>query len=263
IFNGSESMGPAQSAEVSLTFDNTDGLTPPEYAQYAEITVTRRLHRDGRSDYIINKQPVRLMDVTNLFLGTGVGRRSYSTIEQGRIGFIVSSKPEDRRHMIEEAAGITKFKARKKAAEKKMELTRANLTRVDDIVGELTRNLASLKRQAQKAERYKEYRAEVRDLELYVASFRYLDLFTSTRVVSEALETAEAQADGARVALQLREAELETERTALDTASAAVERAQSTAYEIDNRVRMIEGQVQQYAERLRSLRDLEERADGD
>src|SRR5690606_13317957 len=94
IFNGSEVTGPAQSAEVSLTFDNSDGLTPPEYSQYAEITVTRKLHRDGRSDYIINKQPVRLMDITNLFLGTGVGRRAYSTIEQGRIGFIVSSKPE-------------------------------------------------------------------------------------------------------------------------------------------------------------------------
>ncbi|MBC7174380.1 MAG: chromosome segregation protein SMC, partial [Polyangiaceae bacterium] len=222
---------------------------------------TRRLDREGRSDYSINKTPVRLLDITNLFLGTGVGRRAYSTVEQGRIGFIVSSKPEDRRHMIEEAAGITKFKARKKAAEKKMELTRANLTRVDDIVGELTRNLSSLKRQAQKAERYKEYRAEVRDLELYVASFRYLDLHTSIQSVTGDLDIATAQADGARVALRLREAELETERAAVDQASREVERAQSAAYEIDNRVRMIQGQAQQYTDRLQGLRDREAHAE--
>ncbi len=111
IFNGSENRGPHGFAEVTLTFDNTDGLTPPEYRDYAEIEVTRRLDRSGRSDYLINRTPVRLMDVTNLFLGTGVGKRAYSIIEQGRIGYIVSSKPEDRRHLIEEAAGITKFKA--------------------------------------------------------------------------------------------------------------------------------------------------------
>src|SRR5690606_27100183 len=181
IFNGSESMGPARSAEVSLTFDNSDGRTPPEYAQYAEITVTRRLHRDGRSDYIINKEPVRLMDITNLFLGTGVGRRAYSTIEQGRIGFIVSSKPEDRRHMIEEAAGITKFKVRKKTAERKMEQTRENLQRLSDLASGLERNVASLKRQAQKAERYLEYMKELESLELYVAAFRYLELFTEQK----------------------------------------------------------------------------------
>ncbi len=261
IFNGSEARGAAPFAEVQLTFDNTDGLTPPEYRDYAEITVSRRLDREGRSDYYINKTAVRLLDVTNLFLGTGVGRRAYSTIEQGRIGFIVSSKPEDRRHMIEEAAGITKFKARKKAAEKKMELTRANLTRVDDIVGELTRNLASLKRQAQKAERYKEYRAEVRDLELYVASFRYLDLHTSIEAVTRDLDVAAAQAEGARVALRVREAELESERASVDVASREVERAQSAAYEIDNRVRMLHGQVQQYAERLGGLREREAQAE--
>jgi chromosome segregation protein len=257
IFNGSDARGAAPFAEVALTFDNTDGLTPPEYRDYAEITVSRRLDREGRSDYYINKTPVRLMDVTNLFLGTGVGRRAYSTIEQGRIGFIVSSKPEDRRHMIEEAAGITKFKARKKAAEKKMELTRANLQRVDDIVGELTRNLSSLKRQAQKAERYKEYRAEVRDLELYVASFRYLDLHTAIASVSRDLDVASAQADGAKMALRVREAELEAERAAVDKASRDVERAQTEAYGLDNQVRMIEGQVQQYLDRLRGLSERE------
>jgi len=261
IFNGSEGRGPAGFAEVSITFDNTDGLAPAEYRDYAEITVTRRLDRSGRSDYLINRTPVRLMDVTNLFLGTGVGRRAYSIIEQGRIGFIVSSKPADRRTMIEEAAGITKYKVRKRAAERKMEQTRANLLRVGDILQELERSLASLKRQAQKAERYKLYRDEVRDLELYVASFRYLELFNETRVVRSALETASAAAEGSRLALRVREAELEGDRAHVQTLGAQVERAQNESYELDNAVRVLEGQVQSQLERLESLREREQLAE--
>src|SRR5690606_2371093 len=106
IFSGSDARGPAQFAEVTITFDNTDGLASPEYRDYSEIAVSRKLDRQGRSDYFINKTPVRLLDITNLFLGTGVGRRAYSIIEQGRVGSIVTSKPEDRRQIIEEAAGI-------------------------------------------------------------------------------------------------------------------------------------------------------------
>ena len=184
IFNGSEARGPHSFAEVTITFDNTAQLGPAEYRDYAEIAVTRRLDRAGNSDYQINKTPVRLLDVTELFLGTGVGTKAYSTIEQGRIGFIVSSKPEDRRHLIEEAAGITKFKHKKKAAERKMEMTRANLLRVGDLVAEIERSIASLKRQAQKAERYKQYRAEIRDLELLAASHRYMELVAVTKFVT-------------------------------------------------------------------------------
>lgn len=261
IFNGSEQRGPHGFAEVSLTFDNTDGLTPPEYRDYEEICVTRRLDRSGRSDYLINKTPVRLMDITNLFLGTGVGRRAYSIIEQGRIGFIVSSKPADRRSMIEEAAGITKFKVRKRAAERKMDQTRHNLVRVGDILQELERSLASLKRQAQKAERYQRYRDEVRDLELYVASFRYLELFNEVRVIADALTTASAAEEGQRLALKVREAELEAERTHVDSLSSRVETCNTKAYELDNGVRVLEGQIQQLLERVQSLRDREQLAE--
>ncbi|MAQ18539.1 MAG: chromosome segregation protein SMC [Sandaracinus sp.] len=261
IFNGSESRGPHGFAEVSITFDNSDGLTPPEYRDYAEIRVTRRLDRTGRSDYLINKTPVRLMDVTNLFLGTGVGRRAYSIIEQGRIGFIVSSKPHDRRSMIEEAAGITKFKVRKAAAERKMEHTRSNLLRVGDILGELERSLASLKRQAQKAERYKKYRDEVRDLELWIASFRYLELFGETRVVRTRLDTETAASEGSRLAMRVKEAELEAERTEVERLGSEVEQSQNRAYELDNQVRLHEGQIQQQLDRLRALREREQLAE--
>jgi len=257
IFNGSEARGPHGFAEVTITFDNTDGLTPPEYADYPEISVTRRLDRAGNSDYSINKTSVRLMDVTNLFLGTGVGRRAYSIIEQGRIGFIVSSKPADRRQMIEEAAGVTKFKVRKHAAERKMEQTRQNLLRIGDIVHELERSLASLQRQAQKAERYKNYRSEVRELELWTASHRYLDIFQETRVVRGVLDQAQARAEGVRYAVQVREAELSGARADADRAGVAVEHAQGKAYALDNRVQMLEGQLAQRRERLEGLKQAE------
>ena len=144
IFGGSESRAPADYAEVTLTFENDDpGDLPLEYKDYAEIAVTRRLHRNGDSEYLINKVNVRLKDITDLFLGTGIGTKAYSIVEQGKIGLIVSAKPEDRRLLIEEAAGITKFKSRKKQAERKMELTTQNLLRVGDIIAEIERSLGS------------------------------------------------------------------------------------------------------------------------
>src|SRR5207237_4867310 len=118
IFAGSESRPATGMAEVSLTFQNDGRLVPPQYAGFGEITITRRLFRNGESDYEINKTPCRLLDITELFLGTGVGTRAYSIIEQGRIGLIVSSKPEDRRAIIEEAAGVTRYKARGRQAER-------------------------------------------------------------------------------------------------------------------------------------------------
>ncbi|AKF05403.1 chromosome segregation protein SMC [Sandaracinus amylolyticus] len=261
IFNGSETRGPHSFAEVTLTFDNTDGLASPEYRAYAEIAVTRRLDRQGNSDYFINKTPVRLMDVTELFLGTGIGAKAYSIIEQGKIGYIVSAKPEDRRGLIEEAAGITKFKAKKKAAERKMDATRQNLLRIGDIVAEIEKNLASLKRQAQKAERYKAYRAEIRDLELLVASHRWMELTVTRRVIDEELTQASGALEGHRYALRVREAELEGERLAVQRAESEVERAQRVSYELDNSVRMLEGKVEQHKERLQGLRDSERLAE--
>src|ERR1041384_2307992 len=180
IFSGSESRRAHGMAEVVLTFDNSDAdyaaSLPEEYRNYGEIGVARRLYRDGTSEYLINGTQVRLRDITDLFLGTGVGTKAYSIVEQGKIGLIVSARPEDRRMLIEEAAGITKYKARKKQAELKMDQTRQNLLRVGDIVSEIQRNLASLKRQAAKAERYVNYRKELEDLVLCESSHRLLEL---------------------------------------------------------------------------------------
>src|SRR5580693_2570775 len=198
LFNGSESRAPNDFAEVTLTFENDDPSEMPlEYKDYAEIAVTRRLHRSGDSEYLINKTPVRLRDVTDLFLGTGAGTKAYSIVEQGKIGLIVSAKPEERRLLIEEAAGITKFKSRKKQAERKMELTQQNLLRVGDIVAEIERGLASLKRQAAKAERYVAYRGELEDLQLHEASHRYLELIGWVKLESGEVERLTQSCDEA------------------------------------------------------------------
>jgi chromosome segregation protein len=260
IFSGAEGRGPHGFAEVTLTFDNSDGIAPPEYSEYEEIQVTRRLDRQGRSDYLINRTPVRLLDITNLFLGTGVGKRAYSIIEQGRIGFIVTSKPEDRRTMIEEAAGISKFKLSKRAAERKMDQTRQNLLRVTDIIGELERSLASLKRQAQKAERYKRYKKEMRDLDLWVASHRFLELRGQAGSVSASLTEASEAVQSSRRDLVAREASVEAERVSLQRIGTDVERGQAEAYELDNSVRQLEGLIRQQQDRQSALVERKELA---
>src|ERR1700728_3713873 len=186
IFGGSDSRAPHDFAEVTLTFENDDPAELPlEYKEYAEIAVTRRLHRTGESEYLVNKTAVRLRDVTDLFLGTGAGTKAYSIVEQGKIGLITTAKPEDRRMLIEEAAGITKFKSKKKQAERKMELTQQNLLRVSDIIAEIERNIGSLKRQAAKAERFVAYKRELEDLQLYEASHKYLELIGWIKLETE------------------------------------------------------------------------------
>jgi chromosome segregation protein len=188
IFSGCESRQALNMAEVSLTFksEDTDQLAP-QYSGLPEITITRRLFRDGESEYLINKTPCRLLDITELFLGTGVGTRAYSIVEQGRVGLIVSAKAEDRRAFIEEAAGVTKYKARRKSAERKMEYTQQNLLRIADIVSELQKRLESLARQAKKADRYKKLKGQVREIELHAASHRFLELCGQNKALQEKL----------------------------------------------------------------------------
>src|SRR6185503_486457 len=147
----------------------------------AEITITRRLFRSGESEYLINGRPARLRDIQDLFLGTGLGPESYAIIEQGRIGQILSNKPQDRRGVIEEAAGITQFKTRKRLAEAKLESAKQNLSRVFDILEEVTRQVNSLKRQAAKTRRYGELKTEATGYlkQVLVAKFKALERETT------------------------------------------------------------------------------------
>ncbi len=130
-----------------------------QISYHSEIMITRRLHRSGESEYLINKEVARLRDIQEVFMDTGAGSKGFSIIEQEAIGRIVTAKPEERRTLIEEAAGITKFKARKRESQRKLEATENNLVRLQDIIGELKRQLESLQRQAQRAERYRRFKA--------------------------------------------------------------------------------------------------------
>ena len=170
VFSGSDSLPATGMAEVSLTFDNEDGRGPVDYSSFSEIMVTRRLFRSGESEYAINKTACRLKDVIELFLGTGVGSKAYSIVEQGRVDELVNAKPEERRVLIEEAAGTSKYKSRKLVAERKLERTQQNLFRVTDIVREIERQIRTMELQARKAERYKAIKADLREKDLLCAS---------------------------------------------------------------------------------------------
>lgn len=166
IFAGSDGRPQASRAEVLVVFDNTDGRFGGELARFAEIEVGRRLHRGGRSEYLINKTPCRLKDITRLFLDTGVGARAYSIIEQGRVAFIVHARPEERRVLIDEVAGINRFKAQRQEAERRLAKTQENLVRAADLAAEMEKQRRSLKAHAERAERYRDLRTEWRQAAL-------------------------------------------------------------------------------------------------
>jgi chromosome segregation protein len=237
IFNGSESQGPLSMAEVSLTLsvDENDGLAP-QYAGYPELTVTRRLFRSGESEYLINKTACRLLDVVELFLGTGVGTRAYSIIEQGRVGLIVSSKPEDRRFLIEEAAGVTKYKSRRRAAERKMEATEANLLRVADLVAELSKRLDSLGRQARKAEKYRTLKARMQEIELHQAAHRWLALSAEQKQLTERLAALSGTERAAVEGVRALEDAIGLERSALDDEAQRLQALAETAHALESEV---------------------------
>lgn len=163
IFNGTENRKPQSYCEVALTFDNTDKSLPLEYS---EICITRRVYRSGESEYLINRSPCRLRDVLDLFRDTGIGKEGYSIIGQGRVDEILSNKSEERRAVFEEAAGVAKFKVRKEDAERKLAHTRDNLTRIEDILQELGRQLGPLEEQSDKAKIYLKLRDELKQIEL-------------------------------------------------------------------------------------------------
>src|SRR6201988_4115733 len=164
IFNGSDTRKPLGFAEVSLTF--TDCASELD-VDWHDVRVTRRVYRDGNSEYLLNKTPCRLRDIQSLFADTGVARAAYSMMEQGRIDLILSSRPEDRRAVFEEAAGITKYKTQKREALRKLEATEANLLRIGDIIKEVKRQIGSLQRQAGKARRYQALLADLQVLDTF------------------------------------------------------------------------------------------------
>src|SRR5512132_3651685 len=254
IFNGSESKPPLSMAEVVLTFDNDRPSELPVALQgYSEITVGRRLFRTGESEYLVNGVAARLLDVNDIFFGSGVGRTAYSIIEQGRIGQIVSARPEDRRAIVEEAAGITKYKRRREAAERKMEATQQNLTRVADIVQELGKQLESLNRQARKAEKYKALKAQIRELELRAAAARYLEITATRRSAEERLALAKAEEGEVQARIAEIEAAVEHDRAVLAGGEARLDELSQKEHALESALRVSEVSAEAAAHELEQI----------
>ncbi|MDN5516947.1 MAG: AAA family ATPase, partial [Pseudomonas sp.] len=177
IFNGSNTRKPVTQASIELIFDNSDNSLVGEYAAFAEISIRRRVTRDGQNTYFLNGTKCRRRDITDIFLGTGLGPRSYSIIEQGMISQIIEARPEDLRVYLEEAAGISKYKERRKETETRIRHTRENLDRLGDLREEIGKQLEHLKRQARQAEQYQALQEErkVKDAEWKALEYRGLD----------------------------------------------------------------------------------------
>ena len=216
IFNGSEDRPPTGMAEVTLTFDNADSRLPVDFA---EVQVSRRVYRSGESEYLMNQAPCRLKDVQELFMDTGIGTNAYSLIGQGKIDLVLSSKPEDRRFLFEEAAGIIKYKSRKRTAMRKLDAAQQNLLRLNDIIAEVQRQMRSLKRQVNAAIRHREFTAALRELEVRNAWLQYNELvgriadlkalFTAARDHYEAASAETSRFEAQAEELGLKRVELE------------------------------------------------------
>jgi chromosome segregation protein len=216
IFSGSQSRKPLNFAEVTLTLDNADNYLPSEYC---EVMVTRRVYRSGESEFLINKQPVRLKDITDLFMDTGLGKEAFSIIGQGKVEEIISSKPEDRRTIFEEAAGVLKYKKRKVAAEKKLDETQTNLNRVNDIIHELSGQIEPLRIQSIIAQDYLEKKAELEQYEVGYLAHEIENLHGKWETLTKLIEEHTEQEIGLAATITTKEVALDSlrnERIILD-----------------------------------------------
>jgi len=229
IFAGSQSRQPLAMAEVNLKVSGLNGNSPDGSP---DCVVTRRLFRNGESEYLMNGLGCRLRDIHELFMDTGLGSKAYSIIEQGKIGQILSTKPADRRALIEEAAGITKYKARRRQTQLKLEAAQQNLLRVNDIVHEVEKQLESLKRQAGKARRYRAVREEMQAVERVLYGRRFLELMEQSRGLDDRFAVESERESAAALVLGSEEAQMEVRRQALYEEEARLEEVRGRLHEL-------------------------------
>ncbi len=210
IFNGSSTRKPISQASIELNFDNTDGKLGGEYSSFAEIAVRRQVTRDGTSQYFLNGTKCRRKDIVQLFLGTGLGPKSYAIIEQGMISRLIDAKPEELRIYLEEAAGISKYKERRRETETRIRHTRENLDRLNDVIEEITKRIEHLQRQAKAAERYKELKAEERTVKTELLTLRWQAHQQEVHDRKQSMEHKETEIE--KVVADMREIEAEIEK---------------------------------------------------
>ena len=258
IFSGTDARTAVGMAEVSLTFG---GCAEHLGTDFEEVCVTRRIFRDGKGEYLINKNPCRLRDIHELFMDTGIGRSSYSIMEQGKIDLILSSRPEDRRAVFEEAAGITKFKAQKREALRKLEYTEANLVRVNDIMREVKRQIGSLQRQAGKARRYQALSNDLKVLELNFVRRQHDEITASQRDLQDHLRKLEFRWQETSTALEEGEVAIAGHRTRLTELEQQVEFSRQSMQSIRDRMVQAQSRAAHNGEICEQLRQTIARCD--
>ncbi len=249
IFNGSTGRKPVGQATIELIFDNTEGKLGGEYANFSEIAIKRTVTRDGTSVYHLNGTRCRRRDITDIFLGTGLGPRSYAIIEQGTISRLIEAKPEELRTFLEEAAGISKYKERRRETEKRIKHTRENLDRLSDLRDELEKQLARLKRQANTAEKYKVLREEERLLKAQLTALRWLLKQDEAEKTEAQIREQETALESAIARQRSIEAEIESQRESHTEATDKFNEVQSRFYSVGTDIAKIEQSIQHAKER--------------
>ncbi|MES1926886.1 chromosome segregation protein SMC [Salinisphaera sp. T31B1] len=256
IFNGSKARKPVGRASVELRFDNSEGKLGGQYGAFSEISIRRELARDGGSRYAINGTRARRRDVIDLFLGTGLGGRSnYAVIEQGAVNRLIEARPEDMRQVLEEAAGISKYKERRRETENRIRHTRENLDRLNDLIGEVSQRLTVLKRQAANAEKYKTFKADERRLRAELLALRWSSQNEQTRAAEAQLRATE---DRLRQAISVRreaQAARDADQAEQQAIQTRVQQAQAAFYDAQGRV----GRIEQALAHAREVSDMRER----
>ncbi len=255
IFTGSAGRKPVGQAHVEMVFDNAEGRLGGQYAQYAELSVKRQVTRDGQSQYFLNGTRCRRRDIQDIFLGTGLGPRSYAIIQQGMVSRLIEAKPEDLRVFLEEAAGISKYKERRRETETRIRHTRENLDRLNDLREEVEKQLGHLKRQARTAERFKEYKAEERTLSAEVLALRWREHkneFDQRQLKCAEIETALEEALSRQ---REAEAAIERERESLTDSQETFNQRQASFYQLGAEV----SRVEQSIKHQRQMREQSER----
>ncbi|MFT7287495.1 MAG: chromosome segregation protein [Halieaceae bacterium] len=255
IFNGSGNRQPVSQASIELVFDNSDGGIGGEYASYAEISIRRLVTRDGQSEYFLNGTRCRRRDITDIFLGTGLGPRSYAIIEQGMISRLIESKPEELRVFIEEAAGISKYKERRRETESRMRRTLENLERLTDLRDELGRQLQHLQRQSQSAEKYKALKSDERERRQQLLAARWRKLQVQGEASAHEVGALEVRLEAVFAEQQSVDTALEEYRVTQIERSDAMGEVQASFYAVGAEVSRIEQEIRYQAERTRQIDD--------
>ena len=260
IFAGTQNRKSLGFAEASIVIDNSDGKLPIEYS---EVTVTRKIYRSGETGYYINKVPCRLKDILELFMDTGIGKDGYSIIGQGKIDEILSNKSEDRRHIFEEAAGIVKYRVRKAESEKKLEQTKLNLLRINDIISEIESNIDPLKMQAEKAKQFLDLREELKNIEVGLFLYNiesYKEKLEQIVKDIEIMENHKQEEVEKQEKLQKNKDDL---KIAIDNLTSKIEEVQNLGFESSNKIEKINSEISISKERIINNNQNEERIKND